>query len=238
MRENLEREGLRKSGPTREKQREKTTVVAGFDKAAAVEGGFRATRDLKRGHHITQLDKNTTSFFVTNFPKLTSVTDLWKVFAKFGSVGEIFIPRKLDHWGRCFGFVKFKNVDNVEALEKRLEEVSLGECRLKVNKSRFEREENQNRVEKKVVGVRERSSGLTTGAGTSSVTQWNSFKEVLNGNPWRKTVENNQRPSLEVEPSPDRLEELESCYVGVLTFFQESFVLQNSLSMEGWVRSK
>jgi len=63
----------------------------------------------------------TTSFLVTNFPDDVSNTDLWKLFINFERVGEVFIPKKLDKWGRRFAFVKFWEVHQVVELEENLE---------------------------------------------------------------------------------------------------------------------
>lgn len=46
--------------------------------------------------------------------------DLWREFMKWGSVREVFIPQKKDKYGRRFGFVRFKAVDNVKWLEDQL----------------------------------------------------------------------------------------------------------------------
>ncbi|MCI71271.1 hypothetical protein A2U01_0092534, partial [Trifolium medium] len=46
--------------------------------------------------------------------------DLWTLYAKHGRVGEVYIPLKRDKRGNRFGFVKFKEVKDVEALSKRL----------------------------------------------------------------------------------------------------------------------
>jgi len=44
-----------------------------------------------------------------------SKEDLRRLFVSFGKVEEVFIPNKLDRWGKRFGFVKFKEVvDEVE----------------------------------------------------------------------------------------------------------------------------
>ncbi|MCI42072.1 RNA recognition motif, partial [Trifolium medium] len=76
-------------------------------------GKSRAASE-RRGGFIHNLDKVTTSFFVTNFPDDASTEDLWKLFVKYGRVGEVYIPKKLDIRGRRFGFVKFKEVKEVE----------------------------------------------------------------------------------------------------------------------------
>jgi len=86
---------------------------------------------------VRELDKITKSFFFFNIPEGSSNSDLFKVFAHFGWVGEVYIPKKVDKWGKKFGFVKFKEVDDVEELEGRLQEVWVGEVRLKMNIARF-----------------------------------------------------------------------------------------------------
>jgi hypothetical protein len=85
------------------------------------------------------VDKTSTSFFVTNFPEDLVWGDLWKLFAKFGSVCDVFIPKKVDKWGRRFGFVKFKEVKEfeVELLSKKLEDVWWDKFKLKINRARF-----------------------------------------------------------------------------------------------------
>jgi RNA recognition motif-containing protein len=71
------------------------------------------------------------------------VSEMYRVFGAFGSVVEVYVSLKVDRRGRRFGFVKFKKVENLEELEKSLEEVWMGGCRLKVNKARFGREDRR-----------------------------------------------------------------------------------------------
>ncbi|MCI44762.1 endonuclease/exonuclease/phosphatase family protein, partial [Trifolium medium] len=88
---------------------------------------------------VNRLNKETTSFFFTNFPEGTLVMELWKLFAKYGRVGEVYIPNKLDIRGNKFGFVKFKEVKEVEELSNNLEDVWIGSYKLRINLSRFGR---------------------------------------------------------------------------------------------------
>jgi hypothetical protein len=83
------------------------------------------------------MDMISTSFFVTKFPEEVGWGDLWRLFARFGSVSDVFIPKKMDKWGRRFGFVKFKEVKNVEMLCKELEDVWWNNVKLRVNRARF-----------------------------------------------------------------------------------------------------
>jgi RNA recognition motif-containing protein len=59
---------------------------------------------------------DSTSFFFTNFPEDVKVSELWHKFARFGRVGDVYIPSKLDKQGRSFGFVKYREVRDAEEL--------------------------------------------------------------------------------------------------------------------------
>jgi hypothetical protein len=50
----------------------------------------------KRSGYFNHLDQITTSFFFSHFPNNLNRYDLWKLFVRFGNVGEVFIPRKRD----------------------------------------------------------------------------------------------------------------------------------------------
>jgi hypothetical protein len=91
------------------------------------------------GGYVHRLDMISTSFFFTNFAEELVWGDLWKLFASYRSVCDVFIPKKMDKWGRKFGFVKFKGVKDVEALSKDLEEVWWDKHKLRVNRARFEK---------------------------------------------------------------------------------------------------
>ena len=112
---------------------------------------------------------------------------------------EVFIPKKLDKWGRRFAFIKFRDVVDVVELEASLKEVWWGNLRLKVNLSRFDREEAKGGVERP---VKQRAGvvGKHVEAGVS-------FKNVVEG---RSLVET---PSLEFLPDEGLLEELQHCVV-------------------------
>ncbi|MCI28552.1 RNA-binding protein 25-like, partial [Trifolium medium] len=60
--------------------------------------------------YIHNVDQLSISFFFTNFPDNCTTEELWKRFARFGRVGDVFIPKKVDKWGRRFGFVKYREV--------------------------------------------------------------------------------------------------------------------------------
>jgi RNA recognition motif-containing protein len=86
---------------------------------------------------VRRLDRETTSYFITNFPKETKVTELWSKFSRFARVGEVYIPNKLDKQGCRFGFVKFKDVKDAVELLRRISNIWLGSFKIRVNLAKF-----------------------------------------------------------------------------------------------------
>jgi RNA recognition motif-containing protein len=111
------------------------------------------------------------TLFCTNFNEDVDRGVLWQIFAKFGLVGEVFIPNKLNKWGRRFGFVKFKDVEDPVALEGRLADVWCGDRKLKVNLSRFKRDSE--------VVPEVRKGGLKAVVSSTLVNNEVSFKQML-----------------------------------------------------------
>ncbi|MCI42191.1 RNA recognition motif, partial [Trifolium medium] len=74
------------------------------------------------------------------------VTELWFKFARHGRVGEVYVPKKLDKQGRRFGFVKFREVRDGGEMLSRMGDIWLGTYKLRVNLSRFNREDNREEV--------------------------------------------------------------------------------------------
>ena len=52
--------------------------------------------------------------------------DLWFHFKKWGDVRELFISKKRNKMGRRYGFVRFKGVSDVRALERQLDNLVVG----------------------------------------------------------------------------------------------------------------
>ncbi|MCI53565.1 hypothetical protein A2U01_0074812, partial [Trifolium medium] len=67
-----------------------------------------------------------------------------------GRVGEVYVPKKLDKQGRRFGFVKFREVRDGGELLSQLGHIWLGTYKLRVNLSRFNREDNREEVREEV----------------------------------------------------------------------------------------
>lgn len=85
--------------------------------------------------YMRNLINNCVTFFFTNFPEEVKCKELWLTFARFGRVGDVFIPSKRDKRCKCFGFVRFRDVLEAQRLQRVLGDVWLGTYKLKVNLS-------------------------------------------------------------------------------------------------------
>ncbi|PWA43798.1 Transposon TX1 [Artemisia annua] len=72
------------------------------------------------------------SFMFFNFPNGWGMGNLWMLFKKFGTVFDMYMAQKRLRKGERYGFVRFKLVTDVEALLKKLGEITIGGERLKV----------------------------------------------------------------------------------------------------------
>jgi hypothetical protein len=185
------------------------------------EGSPRVSTAKKKGffHH---LDRITTSFFFTNLPDDANSEDLWKLFLKFGRVAEVYIPKKLDKRGMRFGFVKFKDVAEVEALSDRLKDVWIGSFKLWVNRSRFGRSESKEFHSPKTLPLRPESKLVEAGEGRS-------FRSaLLGGGSWSTSQ------TLKVPVNEELCKELQGSVVGMLAREKDVRRIQTTLFMEGF----
>jgi RNA recognition motif-containing protein len=106
-------------------------------------GGEGNNRWRKKKGFLHRLDMETTSFFFTNIPPESTTVELWKRFGRFGRVGEVYIPNRLDKQGRRFGFVKFRDVRDATELLRAISDIWVGSFKLRVNKARFRRDEEK-----------------------------------------------------------------------------------------------
>jgi hypothetical protein len=84
----------------------------------------REALERKKGY-VHDLDMVTTLFLFTNFLEGAKTSSMCQFFARYGRMGEVFIPKKLDKWGKCFCYFKFKDVNDEDTLEASLEEIWL-----------------------------------------------------------------------------------------------------------------
>lgn len=67
--------------------------------------------------------KNGTSFLFSNFAFDFKESNMWKVFQDWGRVSDIFISRRLNIKKQRFRFVRFKGVQNIREMEKKLNSI-------------------------------------------------------------------------------------------------------------------
>ncbi|GJR38380.1 nucleotide-binding alpha-beta plait domain-containing protein [Tanacetum coccineum] len=87
-----------------------------------------------------EVQKLSTSVFVTNFPDLFNAKDLWNTCKQYGNVVDAYIPNRISKAGKRFGFVRFIKIFDVERLVKNLCTVWVGRQKLHANVARFLRE--------------------------------------------------------------------------------------------------
>jgi hypothetical protein len=192
------------------------------DAPARAKGAVRLTEfdaDRNTGF-IGRLEKETTSFFFTNFRDETQAVELWALFAKHGRVGEVYIPNKRDKRGNRFGFVRFKEVKNVEAFSARLEDVWVGMYKVRINLTRFARKSPNNSPKTKKQSP---SQAMATSSGP--------FKRALLEG--RKAQDDSAVASVEVEVNQEVMHSLEGSYVGRLSDGVELRALQTKLWLSG-----
>ncbi|GJW22321.1 nucleotide-binding alpha-beta plait domain-containing protein [Tanacetum coccineum] len=85
------------------------------------------------------VDRISTSVYVTNFSDNVSAKELFLACKQYGHVVDSYIPVKKSKYGKRFGFFKFINVFNEERLVNNLCTVWIGRVRLHANIARFQK---------------------------------------------------------------------------------------------------
>jgi RNA recognition motif-containing protein len=191
-------------------------------------GGLpRAHADRKK-EIIHNIDQTTTSFYFTNFPDDLKAVDLWGTFAKYGQVGDVYIPNKVDKRGKRFGFVKFKNVTDIEDKCLQLADVWCGSFKLWINHSRFGRNTGRS--------SQEEARALKEGGSTSRQVQHElTFKEALipanmgKGSP----ADEREDTVFQVPVESTILQNLKRSFAGFLLPGIEVKTIKTMLLMEG-----
>ncbi|GLT35687.1 hypothetical protein SLA2020_101180 [Shorea laevis] len=92
----------------------------------------------KHGGFDWRVYNQTTAYYFTNCSEDWSYEQMWKTFLKFGRVYDIYSLLRKNRTGSKFGFVRFLNVYDSADLEKRLNQIRIGNYSLRVNRPKFE----------------------------------------------------------------------------------------------------
>ncbi|MCH80228.1 RNA-binding protein 25-like [Trifolium medium] len=130
----------------------------------------------ERGGGRGRGDDETTTLYFTNFPDYLTVKDLWVRFAAIWRVEDVYIPLKLDRKGKRFGFVRFWDVQNVEQILEKLEDIWFDYYKLRANIAKHLRGEDQSNKGKLV-----QINGSTGKGDGGMLKQGTSFKQTLVG---------------------------------------------------------
>ncbi|GAU32574.1 hypothetical protein TSUD_218310 [Trifolium subterraneum] len=200
-------------------------------------GGQWRVKGQQQGY-IHRLDREATSYFFTNIPHDVKAVDLWPRFARFGRVGEVYIPDKVDKRGGRFGFVKFREVRDATELLRSISNIWIGSFKLRINLSKFERRNANVQT----------AEGRTVGEGGKHVQGGITFKDALvveevvgvnvgegssaQGGQTKKVVAD--EVVWEVEVEEERLVGLKGAYVGYLVEEKDVQSIQNNFRMSGF----
>ncbi|KHN05908.1 Transcription factor PIF1 [Glycine soja] len=88
-------------------------------------------------------NKDITSLYFSRFAEDITEKDLWYHFKRWGDVREIFIPKRRNLAGRRYGFVRFKGVQDIPFLVKKLDSIVIGGLKLFVNLPKYGREKGR-----------------------------------------------------------------------------------------------
>jgi len=90
-------------------------------------------------HRRVYRSNSSTTFFFSNFPDDYGEKDMLKTFQRWARVTDVFISRRLNKWGRRFGFVSLFDVKNVAKMEKELDQIYIVNMKLYVNIPKYRR---------------------------------------------------------------------------------------------------
>ena len=110
----------------RNKPHERYTETRGRVRQSAVVTNWRDHPDIS-------------SFYFKRFTDEITEKDLWQHFKRWGDVREIFIPNRRNYNGRRYGFVRFKGVNDVQQLARKLDNSVIGGLKLFVNVPKYTR---------------------------------------------------------------------------------------------------
>nr|GEZ49893.1 hypothetical protein [Tanacetum cinerariifolium] len=90
------------------------------------------------------LERLSCNIFLTYFPPNLTAKELWNTYGLYGTILDVYIPKKLSKQGKPFAFARFNRVNDVESLIRNLRLVWMGNFHLFANVARFSKESTSN----------------------------------------------------------------------------------------------
>jgi hypothetical protein len=162
--------------------------------------------------------------------------DLWPRFARFGRVGEVFIPSKVDKQGKQFGFVKYREVKDAKELLRIISNIWIDSFKLRINLSKFNRKtepmpnEDTRRKEPEAVTGTVRDGATTVGRTFKTAL----LAENATGSRTGGVEKTKGEVVWEVEVEEERMMKLEGACVGYLVENTNAQSIQNNFQMDGF----
>ncbi|GKB15889.1 RNA-directed DNA polymerase, eukaryota [Tanacetum coccineum] len=174
-----------------------------------------------------------TSVFVTNFPEYACAKDLWNACKQYGYVVDAFIPNRRSKAGKKFGFVRFIKVFDVERLVNNLCTVWIGRHRIHANVAKFHRPTglNRSKLSNQNGEYRDTSNGVKQDSGNRDNTK--SYAYAVKG----RAQENGERdtnPVLVLDDSCVNKQDYSCCLNGKIKEFGALANLKVVLENEGF----
>ncbi|GJU25589.1 nucleotide-binding alpha-beta plait domain-containing protein [Tanacetum coccineum] len=179
------------------------------------------------------VDRISTSVYVTNFPDNVSAKELFLACKQYGHVVDSYIPVKKSKYGKRFGFVKFINVFSEERLVNNLCTVWIGRVRLHANIARFQRPNGKN------IGEGNKKPNVTPTPSvkpnlSGSLGNEKSYRGVLNGDTKTKLVGKISEPSIVLGDECVMSMNVDNALFGRVKVFASLANLKMALGNEGF----
>ncbi|GJZ80915.1 nucleotide-binding alpha-beta plait domain-containing protein [Tanacetum coccineum] len=179
------------------------------------------------------VNRVSTSIFVTNFPDSFTAKELFHACKQYGHVVDSFIPMKRSKGGKRFGFVRFINVFNVDRLGSNLCTIWVDRSKFQANIARFHRPPlNSNKVtEKKNVESHRGGYHVPRKDGGD---MGKSFVNVVKSNTRSGSVECDSTPAIVLDEECLYSKDLTNSLLGRVKEFASLTNLKMALQNEGF----
>ncbi|GJS86195.1 nucleotide-binding alpha-beta plait domain-containing protein [Tanacetum coccineum] len=181
-----------------------------------------------------EVQKISTSVFITNFPDLFTAKDLFNTCKQYGHVVDAFIPNKGSKAEKRFDFVRFIKIFDVERSVNNLCTVWVGRFKLHANIARFQRTPLNNestQVKNKFGENRSNTNDYNKEKGVKGVA--NSYVHAVKGGPQYVNVEIESTPALVLDEECLNSKDLSNSLLGRVKEFASLSNLKMVLTNEG-----
>ncbi|PWA40166.1 hypothetical protein CTI12_AA569390 [Artemisia annua] len=162
------------------------------------------------------------------FPDNWDGRALWKMFEKYVNLMDVYVAKRRTLGGDRFGFARFKNVININALEKKLATIKIGFDNIVINVARYNKAGD---VAMRANSISNNSISVTWNAGT--IQHGRSYKEaVARETRSSKDEDQNIKPDMDISVEVDCI--LNRCLIGNVKEIDTLSNIGHLLMAEGW----